>query len=1098
MKRKLLRILKITTLATFGLFGTVFGQTSLSSGFFNNDFSGSSLNNTDQTVILKSGVSATQANGKITLTLDNVGSYEAMFVDSLASPVDISANPTLVVKLQTSGLALSETDASPAVSLIWYVIDANGNTAKKDAWQRDMWIGAGNSDMKEYVVDMSTETDGCDLTRIVAVVLHNQSHNGDWSKNKLNGTIIIDDLKIGKAPLLPTLTSGYFHNDFASIDNPNQKLIYSPEVVANEADGAVEFMISNLESYTTILKDSFSAPIDITANPVMTVKMQTTDLALTETDGNPAVSLIWYVTDVNGKTAKQDAWQRDLWIGAGSTEMKSYAVDMTQETDGCDLTKIVAVSLRNQSHNSDWSKNKISGKIIIDDIAIGKLVLQPSLSWSYFHNDCKAIETPDYTFQLPTAVTSNQANDTIAFAIDKLESYLDILTNKFTSPIDISANPTMVVKMQTRDLTLSNVDAAPAVSLIWYVTDANGNTAKQDAWQRDMWIGTGSTEMKTYTIDMSLETNGIDLTKIASVSLHNQSHNSDWSKNLLSGTIVIDDIQLGKVIVAASKVTATSYENQFTQPGGISDESQTTTSGANVALKQEAGVLTSTLTSVAANANILKVTLANTIDLDLSVSTEMKVYVNPVLTSGKTIIIYLEDQNGKKTISKEVDLNLAGMVRFNIEAGEANIQSIKAIVIDNGSEVGVGTLAIDSMFVGSATAKVVRNPRMQTINAKLGKNALVDGIAEADIWADVPKVNLDRFVNWTADYAADPSPENLSGYFQSYFTADSVYFFVNISDNSNSYFTSGNTWEYDAVELYFNPDLSNDQATGAYGDDAIQIPINRRADSFNGKDQKGAVKYSYAIHELGDAIGYAAEFAVSLADMKINISDNFTFGVEVDAIDGDQGVNDGKRTRKVIWNMDMHNDVAYNDTRSFGTFALAPIPLVSVSQSTFTIESKILTITLSPAIPGLTVSNFEIAKNGANLTLKSATTNDNGSTYIIESRNTFAEGVDYELTTTMAGYTINKLTFQYSTVGVSEKEKSIGRIYPNPVSDKLFVEGNDLKSIEIISVSGCLVKTMNTSGMKAVVDVTSLNSGIYFIKTINQQGKIQTKKFIKK
>ena len=98
----------------------------------------------------------------------------------------------------------------------------------------------------------------------------------------------------------------------------------------------------------------------------------------------------------------------------------------------------------------------------------------------------------------------------------------------------------------------------------------------------------------------------------------------------------------------------------------------------------------------------------------------------------------------------------------------------------------------------------------------------------------------------------------------------------------------------------------------------------------------------------------------------------------------------------------------------------------------------------------------------------------------------------------MVGYDINKITFKYSTVGVSENEMAVARIYPNPVSDKLFVEGNDLKTIEIISISGSLVKTMNTSGMKAVMYVAALNSGIYFIKTTNQQGKTQIEKFVKK
>ena len=69
-------------------------------------------------------------------------------------------------------------------------------------------------------------------------------------------------------------------------------------------------------------------------------------------------------------------------------------------------------------------------------------------------------------------------------------------------------------------------------------------------------------------------------------------------------------------------------------------------------------------------------------------------------------------------------------------------------------------------------------------------------------------------------------------------------------------------------------------------------------------------------------------------------------------------------------------------------------------------------------------------------------------------------------------------------------------IYPNPVNNKLFVSTNSkIEAISIYTITGVMVYNENISNN--VIDVTSLNSGIYFVKINTKEGEI-IERFVKK
>ena len=91
--------------------------------------------------------------------------------------------------------------------------------------------------------------------------------------------------------------------------------------------------------------------------------------------------------------------------------------------------------------------------------------------------------------------------------------------------------------------------------------------------------------------------------------------------------------------------------------------------------------------------------------------------------------------------------------------------------------------------------------------------------------------------------------------------------------------------------------------------------------------------------------------------------------------------------------------------------------------------------------------------------------------------------------------------FHDKSVGVESVITDKGtalRLYPNPVVDEFTIESSeDITAIMIYNLSGALIQpdACVIDGSKAVVNVGSLPTGIYFVK---MQGNNKVSKFIKK
>ena len=72
-------------------------------------------------------------------------------------------------------------------------------------------------------------------------------------------------------------------------------------------------------------------------------------------------------------------------------------------------------------------------------------------------------------------------------------------------------------------------------------------------------------------------------------------------------------------------------------------------------------------------------------------------------------------------------------------------------------------------------------------------------------------------------------------------------------------------------------------------------------------------------------------------------------------------------------------------------------------------------------------------------------------------------------------------------------------IYPNPVNDKLYIETEtEIKEVVVYDVYGRVQNLRNskTQKLRNSIDVTDLNSGVYFVKIVTSEGEV-VKRIIK-
>jgi hypothetical protein len=93
---------------------------------------------------------------------------------------------------------------------------------------------------------------------------------------------------------------------------------------------------------------------------------------------------------------------------------------------------------------------------------------------------------------------------------------------------------------------------------------------------------------------------------------------------------------------------------------------------------------------------------------------------------------------------------------------------------------------------------------------------------------------------------------------------------------------------------------------------------------------------------------------------------------------------------------------------------------------------------------------------------------------------------------------ITKVEFKTTTESVAELDANFN-VYPNPVNDKLYIETDaEIEEAVIYDIYGRVQNLRNseTQKLRNSIDVTNLNSGVYFVKVVTEKGEA-VQRFVK-
>ena len=85
-------------------------------------------------------------------------------------------------------------------------------------------------------------------------------------------------------------------------------------------------------------------------------------------------------------------------------------------------------------------------------------------------------------------------------------------------------------------------------------------------------------------------------------------------------------------------------------------------------------------------------------------------------------------------------------------------------------------------------------------------------------------------------------------------------------------------------------------------------------------------------------------------------------------------------------------------------------------------------------------------------------------------------------------------TFQTWMEGVDELENTL-KVYPNPTSNMLSVEGEGMDNIEVYNTIGQRVMSIEVTGNSTQLNTESLNNGVYFLRIMANDGNVLNRTF---
>ncbi|NJM94392.1 MAG: hypothetical protein HC842_06770 [Cytophagales bacterium] len=249
-------------------------------------------------------------------------------------------------------------------------------------------------------------------------------------------------------------------------------------------------------------------------------------------------------------------------------------------------------------------------------------------------------------------------------------------------------------------------------------------------------------------------------------------------------------------------------------------------------------------------------------------------------------------------LPESISLTEALSLGFEIAVSDRDSGPDRDHVLVWNNDTGEDKAYMDTRYFGFLELqdqRAIKSPRTAYIDGKPNVTVEIDGLAQEAIWDDTNPLPVDRLVPKETDEY--PSEADLNAYFKVFYNADDLYIYVNVKDDSLvKYNGVSDTYQFDNIEVYVNPDLANDATSGAYGSDAMQIRFNLgRTDAIAGSAKLPlADDWEVAFAENDE--GYSAEIRLgwnSIFSTGLGLNPPMSIGFEILVSDNDGATSGG-------------------------------------------------------------------------------------------------------------------------------------------------------------------------------------------------------------
>ena len=98
--------------------------------------------------------------------------------------------------------------------------------------------------------------------------------------------------------------------------------------------------------------------------------------------------------------------------------------------------------------------------------------------------------------------------------------------------------------------------------------------------------------------------------------------------------------------------------------------------------------------------------------------------------------------------------------------------------------------------------------------------------------------------------------------------------------------------------------------------------------------------------------------------------------------------------------------------------------------------------------------------------------------------------------TNSCGIGTDSVTVYVNTVYVEKiNNNSSIKIFPNPTTGIVTIEGQNIESVIVTNVNGQIIKRINQKTQRIIIDLNGQSQGLYFVQVKNEKGII-TDKFV--